>query len=92
MREGSDSSHSRNIGSLNNHCQSVGLLEVLGRVSNDNDSTFHPRSLVNISPSRTWIVNKDSILKNVASGAVSSYTYQWEHADELYPRISQRQA
>ena len=46
-------------------------------------------SHVRISSSRTWIVNKDSILKNVASGAVSSYTYQWEHVDELYPRISE---
>ena len=33
-------------------------------------------------------MNKDSILTNVASNAVTSYTYQWEHVDEIYPRIS----
>ena len=35
----------------------------------------------------TWIVNEDSVLKNVADGATSSYMYQVENIEELYPSV-----
>ena len=41
-----------------------------------------------ISRKRTWIVNMDSVLRNVADGDKNSYVYQCEHIDKLYPRIS----
>ena len=41
-----------------------------------------------ISRKRTWIVNMDSVLRNVADGDTNSYVYQCEHIDKLYPRIS----
>ena len=43
---------------------------------------------VMISPSRTWIVNEESVLKKVEDGSTTSFVEQCENIDKLYPPIA----
>ena len=42
---------------------------------------------VMISPSRTWIVNEEGVLRNVGDSTRSTYTYQAENVERLYPIV-----
>ena len=40
-----------------------------------------------ISPARIWIVNEQSVLRNVGDNTKSTYTQQAENIDMLYPIV-----